>query len=159
MFRTFRNLALGLRPSMLDDFGLQPALEWHVRDFTARYGVNAELHTEGDFSALPERYRTCVYRAVQEALTNSVRHAGASSIEVDITGYADHLDVSVSDNGIGIDPSRIHSGLGLRGIEERVKELRGTVMIERGAGGGTTLTINLPLPAAVTEAPCARAAG
>jgi signal transduction histidine kinase len=159
LFRTVRDLALGLRPSMLDDFGLQPALEWHVRDFTARYGVNVGLHTEGDFSALPERYCTCVYRTVQEALTNSVRHANASSITVDVTGHTDYVDVLVSDNGVGIDPARRRSGLGLRGIEERVKELHGTITIGRGASGGTNVAIHLPLPAAVEEVPCASAAG
>jgi signal transduction histidine kinase len=159
MFRTVRDLALGLRPSMLDDFGLQPALEWHVRDFIARYGVNAELHTNGDFSALPEAYRTCVYRAVQEALTNSVRHAKAASIKVNVTGRAGSLDVSISDDGVGIDPARRHSGLGLRGIEERVKELHGTMTIGRDLSGGTTLAIHLPLPAAAMEVPSARVAG
>ena len=63
MFRTVRDLALGLRPSMLDDFGLQPALEWHVRDFTRRSGVDVELTVEGDLETLPDRHRTCVYRA------------------------------------------------------------------------------------------------
>jgi signal transduction histidine kinase len=159
MFTTVRDLALGLRPSMLDDFGLQPALEWHVRDCTARYGVNIELHTDGDFSALPEAYRTCVYRAVQEALTNSVRHAKASSITVNVTGHAERLDVSVSDNGIGIDPARRHSGLGLGGIEERVKELNGTMTIGRATPSGTTLAIHLPLPSGALEVSCARAAG
>jgi signal transduction histidine kinase len=153
MFRTVRDLALGLRPSMLDDFGLQPALEWHVRDFNARYGVKADLHTVGDFAGLPEAYRTCVYRAVQEALTNSIRHANASTITVNVTGRPDRLDVSVSDDGRGIEPARRRSGLGLRGIEERVKELHGTMTIGRSASGGTTLAIRLPLPAAAPEAP------
>ena len=124
MFRTVRDLALGLRPSMLDDFGLQPALEWHVRDFTRRYGVDVELTIDGDFDALPDRYRTCVYRAVQEALTNCVRHAEARTIKVNVAGYDDRLDVSVTDDGIGLDPARRRDGLGLRGIEERVKELQ-----------------------------------
>jgi signal transduction histidine kinase len=159
LFRTVRDLALGLRPSMLDDFGLQPALEWHVRDFIARYGVNVELKMRGDFSALPERYRTCVYRTVQEALTNSIRHAKAHSIEVDVIGQSDCLEVSVSDDGIGIDPARRHSGLGLRGIEERVKELCGTVMIGRGRNAGTTLAIQLPWPGAAIEVACAPVAG
>jgi signal transduction histidine kinase len=159
MFRTVRDLAQGLRPSMLDDFGLQPALEWHVRDFTARYGVSVALQTEGDFSALPERYCTCVYRTIQEALTNSVRHAKASSVTVNVTGHTDHLVVSVSDDGVGINPARRRSGLGLRGIEERVKELQGTLKIGRGVSGGTTLAIRLPLLAAVGEVPSARAAG
>ena len=92
MFRTVRDLALGLRPSMLDDFGLQPALEWHVRDFTRRYGVDVELDVDGDFDALPDRYRTCVYRAVQEALTNCVRHAQARSDQGRASrGTHDHL--------------------------------------------------------------------
>ena len=95
MFRTVRDLALGLRPSMLDDFGLQPALEWHVRDFTRRYGVDVELNMRRRFRRAAGRYRTCVYRAVQEALTNCVRHAKARSIEVSVTGHADRLDVSV----------------------------------------------------------------
>jgi signal transduction histidine kinase len=159
MFRTVRDLALGLRPSMLDDFGLQPALEWHVRDFTRRYGLDVDLQMRGDFDVLPDRYRTCVYRAVQEALTNCVRHAKSRTIKVSVSGHDDRLDVSVIDDGIGFDPARRRDGLGLRGIEERVKELHGTMIIGSAAGEGTVLTIELPLPAAVTEAPLARAAG
>lgn len=159
MFGTVRDLSLGLRPSMLDDFGLIPALEWHVRDFIARCGVGVELRALGDFPTLPEAYRTCVYRTVQEALTNSVRHAKASSIAVNVTAHADRLVVSISDNGIGIDPSRRYSGLGLRGIDERVRELDGTMTIGNGVNGGTTLTIQLPLPAAGKEERYARLAG
>lgn len=158
MVRTVRDLALGLRPSMLDDFGLQPALEWHVRDFTRRYGVQVELNMQGDFDALPDRYRTCIYRAVQEGLTNCIRHARARSIEVTVTGRTDRLDVSVTDDGIGLDPDRRRDALGLRGIEERVKELHGTMTIGSAAGQGTMLAIRLPLPRA-SEAPRAGVAG
>jgi len=159
MFRTVRDLALGLRPSMLDDFGLQPALEWHVRDVTSRYDVDVELNMDGDFDILPDRYRTCVYRAVQEALTNCVRHAKARAINVSVTSRRDHVDVWVTDDGIGFDSTRRGNGLGLRGIEERVKELHGTMMIGTADGGGTRLVIRLPLPARQTEVPLARAAG
>jgi signal transduction histidine kinase len=159
MFRTVRDLALGLRPSMLDDFGLQPALEWHVRDCTRRYGVDIELQMQGDFDVLPDQYRTCVYRAIQEALTNCVRHAKSRAIKVRVTRRDDRLDVSVTDDGIGFDPARRRDGLGLRGIEERVKELHGTMSIGGAAGGGTALSIHLALPAGVMEAPLARAAG
>ena len=159
MFRTVRDLALGLRPSMLDDFGLQPALEWHVRDLTRRYGVDVELTVHGDLDVLPDRYRTCVYRAIQEALTNCVRHAKARSIKVSVTGHDDRLDVSVTDDGIGFDPARRRDGLGLRGIDERVKELHGTMTIGGAAGEGARLTIHLPLPARLMEVPLARAAG
>ena len=159
MFRTVRDLALGLRPSMLDDFGLQAALEWHVRDVTSRYGVNVELHVDGDFDALPDRYRTCVYRAVQEALTNCVRHAKARAMTVSITRESDQLDVSVTDDGVGFDSVRRGTGLGLRGIDERVKELQGEMTIGNGDAGGTKLAIRLPWPVRPTEVPLARAAG
>jgi signal transduction histidine kinase len=160
MVRTVRDLALGLRPSMLDDFGLQPALEWHVRDFTRRYGVTVELSLRGDFNALPDAYRTCVYRAVQEALTNCIRHAQARSIAVTITGQADRLDVSITDDGVGLDSERLGGGLGLRGIEERVRELLGVMTIQSTPGEGTTLAIRLPLPAGIIpEVALARAAG
>ena len=148
MVRTVRDLALGLRPSMLDDFGLQPALEWHVRDFTRRYAIDVELKIEGDFDALPDKHRTCVYRVVQEALTNCVRHAQAHDDQRRRSRAANgQLRVSVTDDGIGLDPRGAGSGLGLRGIDERVKELHGSMTISRRAGAGTTLTVRLPLPA------------
>jgi signal transduction histidine kinase len=159
MFRTVRDLALGLRPSMLDDFGLHAALEWYVRDAISRYGLNVELRMEGDFDALPERHRTCVYRAVQEALTNCVRHAKAGSVDVSVTSDGEHLDVTVTDDGIGFDSTRRHVGLGLRGIEERVKELQGVLTIDKADGGGTKLAIRLPWRTPSAEVVLARAAG
>lgn len=159
MFRTVRDLALGLRPSMLDDFGLQAALEWHVRDVASRYGLNVELHMDGDFDVLPERYRTCVYRAVQEALTNCVRHAKASAVTVRVTHENDQLHVSVTDDGVGFDAARRGTGLGLRGIDERVKELHGVMTIAKVEEGGTTLAIRLPWPVRSMEVPRARATG
>lgn len=145
MVRTVRDLALGLRPSMLDDFGLQPALEWHVRDFTRRYGLAVELNVTGELGSLPEPYSTCVYRIVQEALTNCVRHASATQIRVTVTGTDDTLAVIVVDDGVGIHPERRKSGLGLRGIEERVRDLSGTFDIHSTPGVGTSLTIHVPL--------------
>ena len=158
MFHTVRDIAFGLRPTMLDDFGLQPALEWQVRDLTGRYQVQVDLHLEGNLEMLPDRYRTCVYRAVQEALTNCVRHAKAQSIKVRVALGTDTLQVSVTDDGIGLDPARRRMGLGLRGIEERVKELDGSMTIERTVAGGTRLAITLPTPH-LMEMPLARVAG
>lgn len=145
MVRTVRDLALGLRPSMLDDFGLQPALEWHVRDFTRRYHLRVDLNVNGDLTTLSEQHRTCVYRAVQEALTNCVRHASASCIRVTVKGDADKLSVVVVDDGVGMDPKRRGGGLGLRGIEERVRDLGGTLEIHSTPGVGTSLTIAVPM--------------
>lgn len=159
MFSTVRNLALGLRPSMLDDFGLQAALEWHTRDFMNRSAVPVELRTRGDLDTLPDQHRTCVYRVVQEAMTNCVRHAQATSIDIDVTAEAGQLLVRVTDDGIGLNTAHRRKGLGLRGIDERVKELHGTMTFGREAKGGTTLRVFLPLPTAMLEeAPLARAA-
>ena len=155
MVRTVRDLSLGLRPSMLDDFGLQPALEWHVRDFNRRYGLDVDLDIAGDFDELPESYRTCVYRTIQEALTNCARHSRATAVTLTVANGADGLRVTVVDNGTGMDPAQ-RSGLGLRGIEERVRELRGSVHIESAPGAGVRLTIALPPPMEVVRA---RAAG
>ena len=158
MFQTVRSLALGLRPSMLDDLGLQAALEWHVRDFMSRYAISVELSMTGNFDRLPESHRTCVYRVVQEALTNCVRHAGAHHVAVDVRTSDRELQLSVSDDGVGLDPAHRGRGLGLIGIDERVKELQGTAIISTDGMRGTTVAVRLPLPAPVTEAPLARAA-
>jgi signal transduction histidine kinase len=158
MFKTVRDLALGLRPSMLDDLGLQPALEWHVRDFIQRYDVTVELSVSGDLDGLPEQYRTCIYRAVQEALTNCVRHAHAALVQVDVTHRGNEVSVSIRDDGAGFDTSHRHEGLGLRGIEERVTELDGTMRVSSTPGGGTTLSVELPLPSEEGAERLARAA-
>jgi signal transduction histidine kinase len=159
MVRSVRDLALGLRPSMLDDFGLQAALEWHVRDFTRRYGLRVELTMDGDFAGLSDPHRTCVYRTVQEALTNCAKYAGATRVDVVVRDARDGVTVSVTDDGIGIDPARRQSGLGLRGIEERVRDLNGTVTVGAAAGSGTRLVVRLPHAAHPTEVNGARAAG
>ena len=158
MFKTVRGLALGLRPSMLDDLGLQAALEWHVRDFMSRYSINVNLRMTGNFDLLPESHRTCVYRVVQEALTNCVRHADAHNVTVDVSANERELQLSVRDDGVGLNPARRGRGLGLIGIEERVKELQGTVVISPDGARGTTVAVRLPLPAPLTETQLARAA-
>jgi signal transduction histidine kinase len=145
MVRTVRDLSLGLRPSMLDDFGLQAALEWHVRDFTRRYGLRVDLAVNGDLQALPERHRLCVYRAVQEALTNCARHASATDVRISVQEHDDTLTVTIVDDGIGIEPERRNAGLGLRGIEERVRDLGGTLDIHSTRGIGTSITIAVPI--------------
>jgi signal transduction histidine kinase len=159
IFLTVRSLALGLRPSMLDDLGLQAALEWHVRDFMSRYAIKVDLKTTGEFDRLPETHRICVYRVVQEALTNCARHANAHTIAVDVTVKDRELQLSVRDDGVGIHPGDRGKGLGLIGIHERVKELQGSFNIGPDGAYGTAITVRLPLPAPVTEAPLASVAG
>ena len=145
MVGTVRDLALGLRPSMLDDFGLQPALEWLARDVERRSGVHVHLSIDGTFDDLSDRYRTCAYRAVQEALTNCVRHAHATRIGVSLQRSSDRVTVRIGDDGIGLEPGRSGGGLGLVGLSERVGELGGRLSIASPGGRGTEVSITLPL--------------
>jgi signal transduction histidine kinase len=147
MMRMVRDLAMGLRPSMLDDLGLEPALAWQAREFSRRYNVPVDLSVDGDLERLPDPQRTCVYRVVQEALTNCAKHSAATEIEVKVVRGRTRLDVSVRDNGVGMSLPANHSGLGLTGIKERVKDINGSASIETRPGGGTVVHITLPVPA------------
>jgi signal transduction histidine kinase len=147
MMRLVRDLAMGLRPSMLDDLGLEPALAWQTREFSRHFNTPVDLTVEGDLERLSDSHRTCVYRVVQEALTNCAKHSEATRITVAVRGSADTLEVTVADNGVGIDKESSHRGLGLTGIKERVKEMDGRFSIDRAPGGGTTLQAILPVPA------------
>jgi len=143
---TVRDLSMGLRPSMLDDIGLGPALQWLARDYSRRYNCPVNVNMEGDLDTLPEAYRTCTYRVVQEALTNCARHAKASQIDVSMLGTEELLRLTIRDNGIGM-PARPNpkTGLGLLGIQERVRELNGTLTVVSDGESGTLLRIVMPL--------------
>jgi signal transduction histidine kinase len=158
ILKSVRDLSMGLRPSMLDDFGLQPALEWHVRDFRRRFKIPVDLRLTGDLNALPEPQRTSVYRIVQEALTNCARHARADHVDVAVQYTGQALDLTVVDNGVGI-PAERSAGVGLIGIEERVRELHGTFDVRGRDGGGTTLHVTMPATMNGEEARLARIAG
>jgi signal transduction histidine kinase len=139
-----RNMALLLRPSMLDDLGLVPALEWQAREVSKRTGVWVKVLAENVSERLPEEHKTCVYRVVQEALHNSVQHAGARNITVTVKQEPDRLLLTVRDDGKGFDASR-EKGMGLLGIEERVSHLGGAFAVESQPGSGALLRLSLPL--------------
>jgi signal transduction histidine kinase len=143
-----RNMALLLRPSMLDDLGLAPALRWQAREVSRRSGVWVEIDAAEVSEDLPEEHKTCIYRVVQEALHNIVRHAGARAVKVSV-GQADALvRLDIRDDGRGFDPQR-EKGMGLLGIQERVARLGGSFQIESHAGEGTSIHIVLPAPTLV----------
>jgi signal transduction histidine kinase len=140
-----RNMALLLRPSMLDDFGLLPALEWQAREIGKRTGLRVQVASEMT-GELPEEHKTCVYRIVQEALNNCARHAQARAAQVCVREESETIVVTVQDDGTGFDPQRVR-GLGLLGMEERTRHLGGTFVIDSQAGRGTFLRVTLPLAA------------
>lgn len=141
--RDVRDLAMGLRPAMLDELGLGPALRWQAREFSRRSGVPVTVQIDGELDGLPETHRTCIYRIVQEALTNCARHAQAKCIRVLIYGRQDRLNLSIQDDGIGFASSG--RGLGLIGIQERVRELDGNVAIVSQPGKGTRVEVEVPV--------------
>jgi len=142
-----RNLAIGLRPPMLDDLGLAPALEWQGREFSRRSGIQVDILVEGELDDLPDVYRTSVFRIVQEALTNCARHANASRVRITVHGSPEAVFVGVQDDGQGLPAGgEMARGLGLIGIEERARELGGRMSIQSQSGRGTTLTVEIPRP-------------
>jgi signal transduction histidine kinase len=139
-----RNMALLLRPAMLDELGLVPALRWHAKEIGRRTNLRVRLIADDLNDDLPESSRTCIYRVVQEALNNCVKHSKATEVRVVMQRDADGLSISVQDDGVGFDPQH-NKGLGLLGMEERVSALGGRFHIESQSGRGTVLSTYFPL--------------
>jgi signal transduction histidine kinase len=141
--RVIRNMSLLLRPSMLDDLGLVPALRWQAREVSKRTAMEVSVADENVPDDLPDEYKTCVYRVVQEALHNCSRHSQASSVRIRVEQTPKALSLSIQDDGCGFDVSRT-KGLGLLGMEERVSRLGGKYEIHSAPGKGTRLSVELP---------------
>src|SRR5262245_18839842 len=103
--RTVRNMAMGLRPSMLDDSGIVPAVRWQAYELSRRTGTPVELQIEGEFEGLGDERRTCLYRVVQEALTNCARHAEAKTIQITMQGKKESVSLAIRDDGLGSIPA------------------------------------------------------
>ena len=144
-----RNMALLLRPSMLDDLGLVPALQWQAREASKRSGLWVKVAAEDVSDELTEDHKTCIYRIVQEALHNIVQHANARNVRITVTQERERLLLSIQDDGRGFNPPQ-ERGMGLIGMEERVSALGGRLVVESASGEGTLLRVALPLPQAVT---------
>jgi signal transduction histidine kinase len=141
--RVVRNMALLLRPSMLDDLGLVPALKWQAREISKRTSLDVSVAAEVT-DDLPDDFKTCIYRVVQEALHNCASHACAKSVRIRVQQQPGRLNLSIQDDGQGFD-SRQVKGLGLLGIQERVAQLGGRSMVHSEPGTGTILTVELPM--------------
>jgi two-component system sensor histidine kinase UhpB len=138
--RELLSLARQLRPTALDDLGLKAAIAGQV-DQAAGGEIQASLSAEGDFSDLPGDVQLVVYRVAQEALSNAVRHSGASRIEVTLRRIGPGVELEVSDDGVGFAFSEAEGGLGIPGMRERALLVGGEVVIESGPGRGTTVRL------------------
>jgi PAS domain S-box-containing protein len=147
-----RRIASDLRPLMLDDLGLVPALEWLVQNMRHRTGLTCELAIDDPAIKLPAAQSTAVFRIVQESLTNVAKHARASRAEVSLRRIGDSLEVTVHDDGVGfaVEEPRKPESFGLLGLRERISLLRGTASINSAPGAGTTIVVTIPLTAEAT---------
>ncbi|WP_050930009.1 cache domain-containing protein [Aestuariivita boseongensis] len=146
-----RRISRDLRPGVLDDLGLGPAIKSLADDFSARTGIEVEFSTVVFRNRLDQDAKIALYRIAQEALTNIERHSGATQVSVDLRGHKSGATLRISDNGRGMPNDRKpHPGLGLRNMQERIEQLDGSLRIlstkpARGASGGTVIEARVPL--------------
>ena len=145
--RTVDDIVTDLRPPALDQLGLMAALEWQVESFSRRSGLRCRFVGRGSVDELDAGRATAVFRMFQEILTNVERHANASSVTVNVRRTGNQLTLHVRDNGRGLAPERMKSpgSYGLLGMRERALLLGGTLTVESGARGGTTVVATIPL--------------
>jgi signal transduction histidine kinase len=129
---------------MLDDLGLIPALEWQAREISRRSDMEVEVHSENVSEDLGDETKVTVYRLVQEALNNAATHASAKNAKVTVAQASDKITIEITDDGHGFNPER-QRGMGILGMEERVRRLGGTLTIESAPGKGAMVKAELPL--------------
>jgi signal transduction histidine kinase len=148
--RTVRNVSLLLRPVLLDDLGLEPALRWQIEDFRRRTNIPCEFHCAKLDDDLDDSYKTCVYRVVQESLNNCQKHASPSRVTISVELDGEQLLLRVEDDGCGFlvddsSPSFRNAGLGILGMRERAAIFGGSLRIQSALGRGTLVTMSLNL--------------
>ncbi|MDH3252729.1 MAG: sensor histidine kinase, partial [Ignavibacteria bacterium] len=144
---TMRRIATELRPTVLDDLGLHAAIEWMAQDTEQRTGIVCTVNVSRTDSQLDRKRSTAMFRIFQEALTNVVRHAGATRTEISLETEDDTLLLQVSDNGRGIQERDVagKSSLGILGMRERARIFGGSVEITPQSGSGTRVSVRIPI--------------
>lgn len=146
-----RRFSRDLRPSVLDDLGLLPALEWITAEFKTEYGLEVSLEVVGDKRRLSPEAELLLFRIVQEALRNIAKHAQASKAKVEVEFHKNKIAITVGDNGIGFQlPDKLDElpqmgKLGLAGMQERVQLLGGNLTLMSELGKGTTVSVEVPI--------------
>jgi PAS domain S-box-containing protein len=143
-----REMSMDLRPTILDDMGLVPALNWYFSRYTSQTGIRIKFRINKHIERLRPEVEVTLYRFVQEALTNIARHAGVDRAVVSMTKSANHIKVSVRDHGIGFDSAsalRRSDASGLTGLRERLRLIKGEFTLTASPGGGARLLATLPI--------------
>ena len=143
-------MILDLRPSVLDDLGLQSAIRWYAERHLATRGISVRCEFDALDHRYPAAFETALFRVCQEAMSNIARHAHAESVLVQLTEVEGEIRIEIEDDGRGFDPGNVSHAdrrhFGLMGIEERVEILGGKVSIESTPGQGTRIRLAVPLP-------------
>jgi PAS domain S-box-containing protein len=150
--KNVRRIAWELRPSILDDLGLLEAIEWQAQQFEARTGIACQRGGFLDKVIFNQEQATAIFRIFQEALTNILRHANATRVDITMSQEAGEFVLAISDNGRGITGVE-KSGLGILGIQERVRLVGGKLEIHGREGAGTTIAVRVPISSEGRSAP------
>jgi signal transduction histidine kinase len=147
--QSVRRIATELRPGILDTAGLQAALEWQANEFQSQTRIRCRVRSDVEETLSDQDLNTAFFRIFQETLTNIIRHAGATRVDVRLVESAGNLVLEVQDNGRGISEAEIHNtrSIGLLGMRERAALLGGEVRLRGETGKGTTVTVRIPRPA------------
>jgi len=156
LVQEIRNMSQLLRPSMLDDFGLIPTLQWLTEKFSQRTRITVELRIPESDLRLPGAIEVLLYRVTQEALTNIVKHAKARTVEIELRVADDEVSLTIADDGVGFDVERFRrtpaiGGVGLLGMRERVAHYHGHIDIRSPVTGGVRIILTLPLDGASSD--------
>jgi PAS domain S-box-containing protein len=156
--QTVKRIATELRPSILDHLGLWPAIEWQIQELQKHYRIGCELNFESPLVTLEAEAQTALFRIVQEALTNVVRHARATQIRVRVRKSGDDVVVDIHDNGVGLPPAKLldPASSGIHGMRERARSFNGEVRFLAGQKAGTCVSARFPLMKKASK-PAARA--
>jgi signal transduction histidine kinase len=141
-----RTISHLLHPPMLDEAGLEFALQWFVEGFAERSKIDVDFFIAPDLGRLSREMETAIFRVIQESLTNIHRHSESATATIRISRSAEHLEIEIADKGRGMpQDNKLRPGVGLQGMRERVRQLGGNFEIHSTAGSGTTITAKLPI--------------
>jgi signal transduction histidine kinase len=165
--KEIRTVSYLLHPPLLDETGLSEAIRWYIKGLMERSGLKIDLDIPGDFGRLPDDLEVAIFRIVQECITNIHRHSGSKTAAIRLSRNSENVFLEVQDSGTGIPGEKLasirthRSGVGITGMRERVRHLRGNLDIQSNSTG-TKISVTLPVmtnSSAGTEASKARAAG